>query len=149
LSTNDRIVQARNRFLPPVPARPGLSADAALPVQLDRFELPHSYGRDYGRAHLQLAGAHSDTSVSWHSLLQLMLLALLATGGTIGNIFIISGLTIIEHFQMPGTTYFRLHLKMCKQTGPNELLGQNRVSGCTNRKFISLLVDLLQEAFIW
>lgn len=86
----------------------GYPADVAAvyPTQLDRFDVPHSYGR----AHL-MTGAHADTSVSWHSLLQLMLLALLATGGTIGNIFIISGLTIIEHFQMPGTLSFSNNAK--------------------------------------
>ena len=60
------------------------------------------YGREYGRGHFPLAPVHQDTSVNWHSLLQLILLALMATGGTIGSIFIISSLTVIESFQIRG-----------------------------------------------
>lgn len=86
------------------------SIDSSVhPTQVDRYELPsylppysREYGREYGRNHHHMQMAGTDTSVSWHSLLQLILLVLLSIVGTVGNIFIISGLTIIEHFQIPG-----------------------------------------------
>ncbi|RWS02332.1 histamine H2 receptor-like protein [Dinothrombium tinctorium] len=48
---------------------------------------------------------NTDPSVNWNGVLRLLLLSLVSTGGSMGSIFVISAITVIETFQVRGNVY--------------------------------------------